>query len=100
MSMKLKDWTKTSDNDYGALTQEMYDNLAQGDRVRFKWHGSDRGYLGRIEIHPRGGKYWCPEHCYEGDAINPCFDNMQYYNTIDSFFMFTEFEVLKPDGTK
>lgn len=95
--MTLKEWTKSHKNDYGALTKELFECLAAGDRVRFKWHGnSTTENIGRIEISHHGVKYFVPEHCYENGQINPYYEGMRYYNPLSSYYMFTEFEVKKP----
>lgn len=77
------------------FTREMYKKLRQGDKIRFKWYGSDRIYTGRVEIDKFGLKYWCNEVNYIGDEINPVFEGMRYYNNLESFFQFTSFEILK-----
>ena len=40
-----------------ALTDETFNSLQQGTKVRFKWHGSDLLYEGRIEVDKRGDIY-------------------------------------------
>jgi len=77
------------------LTEEKKKLLKQGTKVEFKWHGSKSLYTGRIEIDKYGEIYFINEHCFENDKLKDVDEGMRYYNTLDSFFFFTHFEVLK-----
>lgn len=78
------------------LTDEKKKLLKQGTKVEFKWHGnSSLLYTGFIEIDKYGGLYFCAEHNYKDGKLTDVGKSMQYYNTLDSFFFFTHFEVLK-----
>ena len=77
------------------LTEEKKKLLKQGSKVEFKWHGSKSLYTGRIEIDKYGGLYFINEHCFDNDKLKAVDEGMRYYNTLDSFFFFTHFEVLK-----
>ena len=74
-----------------ALTDETFNSLQQGTKVRFKWHGSDLLYEGRIEVDKRGDIYFVNEHNYKDDVLIN--EGMRYYNELRSFFKFTLFEV-------
>lgn len=77
-----------------ALTEEIKSKLKQGTKVRFKWHGSNDFYTGRIEIDKYGNLYFINEHCFENDKLKAVYEGMRYYNTLESFFFFTHFEIL------
>ena len=77
------------------LTEEKKKLLKQGTKVEFKWYGSKSLYTGRIEIDKYGGIYFINEHCFENDKLKDVDEGMRYYNTLDSFFFFTHFEILK-----
>jgi len=77
-----------------SLTQEKKSLLKQGTRVQFKWHGSDRLYTGRIEINEHGEVFFVNEHCYEGDTLIDWQEPMRYYNRLDGFYFFNQFDIL------
>lgn len=75
------------------LTPEIEKQLVQGTKVRFKWYGnSSLIYTGRIELSKYGDKYFVNEHNYKDDVL--IHENMRFYNSLDSFHHFTEFEIL------
>lgn len=74
------------------LTDDVRLILKQGTKVKFKWHGSNQEYIGRIEIDQRGVLYFVSEHNYKGDLLTN--ESMRFYNSLDSFFHFTSFEIL------
>ena len=76
------------------LTNEKKELLKQGIKVEFRWHGSNGLYTGRIEVDEYGILYFINEHCFKNDKIKNGFEGMRYYNTLDSFFFFTHFELL------
>jgi hypothetical protein len=82
------------DWDDNKLIEEKKKLLKQGTKVQFKWHGSDMLYVGRIEVDKYGDLYFCAEHNYWGDKLTDSGKTMQYYNTLESFFHFTYFEIL------
>ena len=77
------------------LTSEKKKRLKQGTKVEFKWHGSKNLYIGRIELDKYNNIYFINEHCFENDKLKVMDEGMRYYNTLDSFFFFTHFEILK-----
>jgi hypothetical protein len=77
------------------LTDEKKKLLMQGVKVEFKWHGSSDLYTGRIEVDKYGELYFINEHCFDENGIMPIHEPMRYYNTLDSFFFFTHFEIIK-----
>lgn len=81
------------------LTDEKKKLLKQGTKVEFKWHGSDSLYTGRIEIDKYGNLYFINEHCFENDKLKDVDEGMRYYNTLESFFFFTHFEILSQPCT-
>lgn len=76
------------------LTAEKIKLLKQGTKVEFKWHGSKSLYTGRIEVDKHNELYFVNEFCYDGDRLKPIDEGMRYYNTLDSFFFFTHFEII------
>ena len=81
-------------NAKNALTPLLKAKLKQGTRVRFMWHGNaTMVYKGRIEV-SNGVLYFCAEHNYENEDLTLYGKSMQYYNRLDSFYFFTEFEIL------
>lgn len=76
------------------LTDEKKKLLKQGTKVEFKWHGSKSLYTGRIEVDKSGNLYFINEHCFENDELKDVNEGMRYYNTLESFFFFTHFEIL------
>jgi hypothetical protein len=76
------------------LTDEKKKLLKQGTKVEFKWYGSNSLYIGRIEVDKYGNLYFINEHCFENDALKDVNEGMRYYNTLESFFFFTHFEIL------
>ncbi len=77
------------------LTDEKKKLLKQGTKVKFKWYGSDKLFVGRIEVDKHGGIYFVNEHCFNGDELMSTCEGMRYYNRLDNFFFFTYFEILK-----
>lgn len=79
------------------LTDEIRSQLTQGTKVEFKWHGSDRLYTGRIEVGPEPNKtlFFINEHCFDNGELTEINEGMRYYNTLDSFFHFNHFVILK-----
>ena len=78
-----------------ALTNYKKSKLHQGCKVRFVWHGSDVVQIGRIEVHPLTDElYYVPEHNYVNDKLSEVGETMQYYNRLDSYFHFNEFDVI------
>jgi hypothetical protein len=77
------------------LTDEKKNLLKQGTKVEFKWHGSNKLYTGRIEVDKYERLYFINEHCFENDKLKTMDEGMRYYNTLDSFFFFTYFKILK-----
>ena len=77
------------------LTDENKKRLKQGTKIEFKWHGSKSLYIGRIELDKYDNIYFINDHCFENDKLKAMDEGMRYYNTLDSFFFFTHFEVLK-----
>ena len=77
------------------LTEEKKKLLKQGTKVKFKWHGSNLLYIGRIELDKHGNIYFINEHSFENDKLKEVDEGMKYYNRLDSFFFFTYFEILK-----
>ena len=78
------------------LTDEIKSKLKQGTKVRFKWYGnSELEYVGRIELDKWGNNihYWIPEHCFKDDIL--IYEDMRYYNQLDSFHYFTMFEIIE-----
>lgn len=78
--------------DDNKLTDDIRKVLETGTKVRFKWHGnSDMVYDGRIR--KEGNTlYFIPEHLFEGDPA--ILEAMRNYNTLDSFYHFTMFEII------
>lgn len=76
------------------FTKQDYNNLNQGDKIEFKWHGNDTlTYTGRIELHPWiESKFFVSEHNYENNNIKESCEGMRYYNELDSFFELTYFK--------
>lgn len=78
------------------LTKEIKNQLQQGTKVEFKWHGNNSLlYTGYIEIDKWGELYFCAEHNYKDGELTDVGKSMQYYNTLESFFFFTYFEILE-----
>ena len=77
-----------------ALTQEVKSKLKQGTKVSFIWHGSSLEHIGRIEVSKGGILYFVNEHNYEGDEISTQNEGMRYYNSLDSYFHFNEFNII------
>lgn len=77
------------------LTEEKKKLLKQGTKVQFKWHGSKDLYTGRIEVDKYDRLYFINEHCFENDKLKEIDEPMRYYNTLDSFFFFNHFKILK-----
>jgi hypothetical protein len=76
------------------LTDEKKKLLKQGTKVEYKWHGSNNLYTGRIEVDKYENLYFINEHCFENDKLKDVDEGMRYYNTLESFFFFTYFEIL------
>lgn len=76
------------------LTPAIRRELKKGTKVRFKWHGSDKDYIGRIEVREKM-LFFCAEHNYDGNELTETGKGLQYYNILDSFYHFTEFEILQ-----
>ena len=76
------------------LTEEKKKLLKQGTKVKFKWHGSNSLYTGRIEVDKNGNLYFINEFCFENDKLKAVNEGMRYYNPLKSFFFFTHFEIL------
>lgn len=75
------------------LTKEIESTLKQGSKVKFKWHGSDSEYTGRIEVNENDNQfYFVNEFNYKGDVL--IHEGMRFYNPLERFFHFTMFEVL------
>lgn len=74
------------------LTEKKRKLLKQGVKVEFKWHGSKVMYTGRIELDRFGRLYFVSEHNYKDDKLIN--EGMRFYNTLDSFSLFTHFEIL------
>lgn len=77
------------------LTNEKKKLLIQGTKIEFKWYGSKNLYTGRIEIDKYDNIYFINEHCFENDKLKVMDEGMRYYNTLDSFYFFNHFEILK-----
>tara|TARA_R110002049_G_scaffold293400_1_gene478398 strand:- start:34 stop:288 length:255 start_codon:yes stop_codon:yes gene_type:complete len=77
------------------LTDEKKKLLKQGTKIEFKWHGSNSLYTGRIEVDKYDRLYFINKKCFENDKLKAVDEGMRYYNTLDSFFFFTHFEILK-----
>lgn len=80
--------------DDNKLTKEKRTLLKQGTKVKFKWHGSDNLYVGRIEVDKYGSLYFVNEHCFKNDEITEINEGMRYYNSLDSFYYFNYFEII------
>ena len=77
------------------LTDEKKKLLKQGTKVEFMWHGnSSLLYTGYIEVNKWGILHFCAEHNYKDGKLTDVGESMQYYNTLESFFFFTKFEIL------
>ena len=77
------------------LTDEKKKLLTQGTKIEFKWHGSKSLYTGRIEIDKYDNVYFINEHCFENDKLKAMDEGMRHYNTLDSFYFFNHFKILK-----
>ena len=77
------------------LTNEKKKLLIQGTKIEFKWYGSKNLYTGRIEIDKYDNIYFINEHCFDNDKLKVMDEGMRYYNTLDSFYFFNHFEILK-----
>lgn len=66
--------------------------IRQGSKVSFKWHGSDSLYTGRIEMR-HDEPYFVNEFNYK--SAPHILEVMKYYNPLDGFAFFTEFNVLE-----
>jgi len=87
--MKIKGFKIQRENQ---LTYKKKALLKQGTKVKFKWHGSNSLYIGRIELNEYGDIYFINENCFENDKLK--YEELRYYNTLASFFPFTYFEIL------
>ena len=67
--------------------------VQQSSKVSFRWHGSDRLYTGRIEMRHKE-PYFVNEHHYT-ESHPDILEAMKYYNLLESFGVFTEFNVLQ-----
>lgn len=77
------------------LTEEKKKLLKRGTKVQFKWHGSNTLYIGRIEIDIWSNRlFFINEHCFENDKLLPIHEGMRYYNPLEDFFFFNEFDIL------
>lgn len=76
------------------LTDGIKATLKPGSKIRFKWYGnSENEYVGRIETDRFNRLYFVNEHCYENDILIQ--EGMRFYNPLESFFHFTQFEIIK-----
>lgn len=86
----LKLYSETLDTQTLKLKKINYENLKQGDKIKYKRWGSDLEYIGRIEV-KNGVKYFCSEHNYENILL---LETIKYYNPLIDFEEFTEFEII------
>ncbi len=71
---------------------EEFNELKQGDKIKFKWYGnSELVYIGFIEIDRFGRKYFCSESNYyeDGRIVN---EQRRFYNDLQDYWEFTEIE--------
>lgn len=73
------------------LAKDYEPELRQGDKIEFKWHGSDMLYIGRIEVDEFDEKYFVNEFNYNTDQA----DMMKWYNKFDSFYCLTYFNKIE-----
>lgn len=76
------------------LTPEIKNQLKQGSKVEFNWHGSKQLYTGRIEIYDNR-LYFVNEHCFIGNELLPQYEGMRYYKELNSFFHFNHFKIME-----
>lgn len=85
---------------YGALSYEDYRNLKQGQKVRFKWYGSDVEQVGYIETTNKDGegcKYFNPEHMYNDDGKLKSHNEhcrIDIYRDLSKYYYFNYFHIV------
>lgn len=67
--------------------------IRQDSKVSFRWYGSGSLYTGRIEM--KGNEPYFVNEFHYTESTPHVLEAMKYYNILESFGIFTEFNVLQ-----